>query len=165
MTGLGRKFDTMATNPKTLNDPLLLRNLLENASKKGDATLVLDCQVRLAEIEGAKYSSQLEREFWTAVRAAEELKSADKGKTVRLTRTRQKADRVGIRQCLIDWSVSSGTTDGFKTLVAGGKAELTGEAIVIRHADEFEESVVTAAKDKLIKNGVEVSDILSKTER
>ena len=49
--------------------------------------------------------------------------------------------------------------------VAGGKAELTGEAIVIRHADEFEESVVTAAKDKLIKNGVEVSDILSKTER
>jgi hypothetical protein len=147
----------MAVEIGNLIDPQLVRNLLDNASRLGKPDLVLECQVRLAQIEGSKYKSQLEREFWTAVRAAEELKTAEKGKTIRLTRTRQKVDRVGIEQCLIDWATAPGVTDGFQTLVTGGKADLTGEAIVVRHAEKFDIKVVNFAKKKLIEHGIDLA--------
>lgn len=154
----------MPIDVKSLSDPVLVRNLLSNAKRLGNLPLVLECQVRLGQIEGAKYSSPLEREFWTAVRAVEEIKSAEKGKTIRLNRTRQKVDRVGVLQCLVDWAVSPNVTDGFKTLVEGGKADLTGEAIVVRHNKEFASAVVETARAKLQKNGVDPASIAGMKE-
>lgn len=149
----------MAIDFKTLSDPTLVRNLMDNARRLGQADLVLECQVRLAQIEGTKYSSQIEREFWTAVRAVEEIKTATKGKTIRLTRTRQKVDRVGVLKCLEDWALSPNVTDGFNTLVAGGKASLTGEAIVLRHAANFDPDSVKRARSKLLEYGVDLEKI------
>jgi hypothetical protein len=149
----------MDVDPNSLADPKLVRHLLENAKKRGRADIVLKCQVRLAHLEGSKYSSQLEREFWTAVSAAEELATLRNGKTTRLSRTRQKAARVGFKQCLEDWAFYKGTTDGFDLLVEGGHPELTGEAIVVRHPDEFSEAAVTAAKTRLLDHGIELSRI------
>ena len=149
----------MDVDPNSLADPRLVRNLLENAKKRGRADIVLKCQARLAHLEGAKYSSQLEREFWTAVAAAEELATLRNGKTIRLSRTRQKAARVGFNQCLEDWAFHKGTTDGFDLLVEGGYPELTGEAIVIRYPDEFSEAAVKAAKKRLLDHGIELSRI------
>jgi len=54
----------MAVDPESLSDPKLLRNLLKNAQRLGDAKLVLRCQVRLAKLAGAGYETELEREFW-----------------------------------------------------------------------------------------------------
>ena len=149
----------MDVDPNSLTDPKLVRNLLENAKKRGRADIVLRCQVRLAHLEGAKYNSQVEREFWTAVSAAEELASARNGKTTRLSRTRQKAARVGFKQCLEDWAFHKGTTDGFDLLVEGGYPELTGEAIVFRHPDEFSEAAVQAAKNRLLDHGVDLARV------
>ena len=147
----------MATDPATLNDPKLLRNLLTNARNAGREDLVLACQVRLAEIAGQAFDDQLEREFWIAVAAAEEIATEKNGRTTRLARTRQKAKRVGIIQCLVDWAMDPKISQGFSLLVDGGRAELTGEAIVARHSDKFPEEAVRAASEKLARHGVEIS--------
>ena len=149
----------MAVDPDTLEDPRLARSLMANAVAKGQAELVLRCQVRLARLAGRAYEEPLEREFWTAVSVAEELATAENGKTTRLSRTRQKEKRVGARQCLIDWASDPGVTKGFELLVAGGHAELTGEAIVVRHADRFPADVVTRAMEKLQRHGVAMDAI------
>ena len=70
----------MSVDPDHLSDPKLLRNLLQNAAKASRKDLVLKCQVRLAKLEGALYGTALEREFWAAVAAAEELASQKNGK-------------------------------------------------------------------------------------
>jgi hypothetical protein len=145
----------MAVNPDTLDDPKLVRVLLENAQRAKRDDLVFQCQVRLAQLEGKRYETPLEQEFWAAVRAAEELASAKNGKTTRLIRTRQKVARVGIKRCLEDWAFHKGTTQGFDILVDGGHPELTGEAIVIRHSDEFSPEAVAAARARLVRHGID----------
>jgi len=149
----------MAVDPDSLTDPKLIRNLLNNAERLGHPDLVLKCQVRLAKLEGAKYATALEREFWAAVVAAEELATQKNGRTTRLARTRQKVGRVGIKKCLEDWAFQKGKTQGFEILVDGGHPELTGEAIVVRHAAEFSKAVVDAARQTLIDHGIDPSKI------
>jgi hypothetical protein len=149
------KLRGMAVDPDSLDDPKLVRNLLVNAQRAKREDLVLKCQVRLAQLEGGRYETALEKEFWAAVRVAEEFASAKNGKTTRLTRTRQKAARVGIKQCLEDWAFHSGTTQGFDILVDGGHPELTGEAIVLRHSQEFSSDAVAAARARLLKHGID----------
>jgi hypothetical protein len=149
----------MSVDPDTLDDPKLLRNLLQNAAKAGRDDLVLKCQVRLAKLEGAQYRTSLEREFWSAVAAAEELASLRNGKKTRLSRTRQKVARVGIKQCLEDWAQHKGTTQGFDILVEGGHPELTGEAIVVRHSSEFRPEIVEAARKRLLDYGIDPTSV------
>ena len=81
----------MAVDPETLTDPKLVRSLLQNAKKAGRNDLVFQCQVRLAKLEGQRYDNQIEKEFWAAVTAAEELATAKNGKTI------------GLRRTLLDW--------------------------------------------------------------
>ena len=145
----------MPVDPESLTDPKLLRNLLENARRAGRDDLVFQCQVRLARLEGARYETSLEREFWAALAAAEEFASLKNGKKTQLSRTRQKVARVGIKRCLEDWAFHKGTTQGFDMLVEGGHPELTGEAIVVRHAADFSEEVVKAARQRLIDYGID----------
>ena len=149
----------MAVDPNSLTDPKLVKNLLENARRAGLEELVFKCQIRLAKLEGDRYETSLEREFWAAVAAAEEFASAKNGRTTRLGRTRQKVARVGIKKCLEDWAVHKGTTQGFDILVEGGHPELTGEAIVVRHEAEFSPEIVSAARQRLIDNGIDPSKV------
>lgn len=152
-------FAMAAVDPDTLDDPKLVRALLDNAQRKGRQDIVLQCQVRLAKLEGSRYSTPLEREFWTAVSVSEELATERNGKTTRLGRTRQKAARVGIHKCLEDWAFHKGTTQGFEILVDGGHPELTGEAIVVRHATDFSAEAVEAARQRLMSRGIDPNSV------
>ena len=149
----------MAVDPESLSDPKLVRSLLQNAQKAGRSDLVFQCQVRLAKLAGQRYDNQIEQEFWAAVSAAEELATAKNGKTTRLNRTRQKVARVGVMKCLEDWAFHKGTTQGFDILVEGGHPELTGEAIVVRHAAEFSPEAVAAARQRLVSSGIDPAKI------
>lgn len=149
----------MAVDPDTLQDPKLVRNLMKNAEVAGRSDLVLRCQVRLAQLAGRAYDDELEREFWTAVAVAEELATQRNRRTTRLSRTRQKEKRVGVVQCLVDWALDPDITQGFSILVQGGHPELTGEAIVLRHADRFPAEAVRSARDKLVGQEVDLSKL------
>ena len=153
----------MATDPATLTDPQQLRNLADNARARGREDLAFDCLVRIAELAGQSYDPGIEREFWQAINVAEELRSFETGKTARLSRTRQKVVRVGVVATVRDLAKARKTTEGFRILVAGGRPDLTAEAIAIRHPECFDKDVLDAARAKLNAAGVNLARVARAT--
>lgn len=148
-------------DPKTFTDPEKLRKLMANAVRLGYDDLAFQCRLRIAELAGAPYDDVLEREFWIAVSTAEEIKTAENGKTTRLARIRQKHRRAGVQKALEDWAIEPATADGFATLVANGRSDLTGEAILLRHEEQFSVDAVNAARKKLMEHGVALGEAIS----
>lgn len=146
-------------DPQTFTDPDKLRKLMANAVRLGYEDLAFNCKLRIAEIAGAAQDDVIEREFWTALVAAEEFKTAAAGKTTRLAKIRTKHRRVGAQRLLADMMMEEGISEGFETLVAHGRSELTCEAIVMRHEDAFSVDAVNAARKKLMDHGVAMTDI------
>ena len=82
-------------------------------------------------------------------RDLEQLRREEAGKTLRLSRTRQKLNRVGVMKLLEDFAMHKSSTDGFDILIEHSLPELTGEAIVLRHKQHFSDIVVNAARARL----------------
>jgi hypothetical protein len=141
-------------DPQTFTDPEKLRKLMANAVRLGYDDLAFNCQMRIAELAGAAHEEIIDREFWTGLTAAEEFRTASNNRTTRLTTVRTKHRRVGTLRLLSDLMMTAETTDGFETLVAHGRSELTGESIVVRHEERFSVDVVNAARQKLMSHGV-----------
>jgi hypothetical protein len=98
----------------------------------------------------------VEHDFWQTIHAFKHVLSEERGKTTRLARTRQKVARVGEVQTLQDWATSAKSTDSFEMLLERNMPELTGEAIVLRHARRFAAEVVAAARQRLETAGVDI---------
>jgi hypothetical protein len=139
----------MAVDPSTLFDPEGLRVLAGRAKERGLEELWFKCLTRIADLAGQKFEPGVEREFWQAISAAEEIRTFENGKPTRLSRTRQKIQRVGVLKTVADLASSPGQSEGFKVLVRGGRQDLTAEAIVIRHSSVFEPGVIEMARKKL----------------
>ena len=140
------------------NDPKKLRQWRENALNK-DAKDVADAAFRqLISIVPSEKPGTVEHDFWQTINAFECVWTEERGKTTRLVRTRQKVKRVGVIKTLEDWALDTKKTDGFKKLLEYGMPEYTGEAIVLRHPDEFSQDVRDAAKRRLDKAGVDPND-------
>lgn len=134
-----------------------LKSIIKNA-KAHQQTKVADAAFRrLISLVPAEQPGTVEHDFWQTIHAFEFALSDERGKTTKLNRTRQKVARVGVEQTLIDWALRGSETDGFKMLLERGMAELTGEAIVLRHEARFEPSVVAAARKRLLDAGVNIS--------
>lgn len=149
-------------DPASLSDVTKLRILQKNARSAGEEKLALECLLRIAELAGNDFDDPIEKEFWQAVTCAEEFKTAENGKTTRLSRTRQKYKRVGALQCVADWAEDSKITDGFEILIRAGRPDLTGEAIVLRHPEKFSEGAVAEARKKLLAHDVDLEMVLKK---
>jgi hypothetical protein len=142
---------------KTTTDPKALRNLIQNARKMGELEVANAAQRRLFEVLPQELPGTLEHDFWRTILAFEELLKDERGKTVRLSRTRQKVARAGVVKTLIDWALNSSETEGFSMLQERGLLELSGEAIVVRHRELFDVAVVAAASTRLEKAGFNTS--------
>ena len=79
----------------------------------------------------------------------------ERGKTVLLSRTRQKISRDGEIRTVADL-VTGKVTDGFTMLIDRNMPELTFEAVALRHPDEFEPVVIDAARQRLTEAGVSI---------
>ncbi len=134
-----------------------LKQLMINAQELGRDDVYWTAFRRVCELEGRDHADPLHKEFYQMLAAYEELLSAKNGRTTTAARTRQKLAKKGIEECLVDWAISSTTTEGFKTLVAHGLAELTGEYLVIKYANRFLPHVVQAAKRRLESHGIGTS--------
>jgi hypothetical protein len=141
------------------DDPQALRRWIENAREK-NADEVADAAFRrLVSIVPSEEPGTVEHDFWQTIQAFEFLLSEERGRTTRLSRTRQKVTRVGVVQTLKDWALDKKQTQGFEMLMERGMPELTGEAVVLRHPDNFEADVQAAARDRLIRAGVNVNQL------
>ena len=141
-------------DPSRIDDSEKLRNLMANAKRLGHDELALACQIRIAELAGAEFDDDLEREFWIAVKMAEEFKTEENGRTTRLTRTRQKHARDGSKKCIEDLASRPDVTEGFRILAENGRPDLTFEAVLLRHADKFDSSTVNSVRKKLLDYGL-----------
>jgi len=156
----------MADNSKimafiaTCEDQAKLKQLVKNAKAKSDKEVEQAAFKRLISIAPGEKPGTLEHDLWRTIHAFEHVLSEEKGKTVRLSRTRQKLDRVGVAATLEDWALGK-PTDGFNMLMDRGLPELTGEAIVLRHSGRFSPDTVVAARKRLVEIGVDPDSVSS----
>ncbi len=144
----------MAADPSTMTDPRKVKQLMANAEKIGEASLVHRCLVRLYELAGSDYDDPITRRLWQAVAAYEETLRRKHGKQQRASYTRRKIAEKGPIATLSDWALDKKVTPGFEALVAAGMAEFTGEYVVVEYAASFEPHVVAAARNRLEAFGV-----------
>ena len=136
------------------SDPKRLRAFMANANREGAEDVRAAAFRRLVEVLPEAAPGSVEHDFWRTIHAFEQVLTEERGKTTRLSRTRQKIGRVGIMKTLADFALSKKPTPGFKMLLDRDMPELTGEAIVLRHANRFAEEVVAAARARLTAAGV-----------
>lgn len=149
-------------DPAAFDDPGRLRRIIQNAERLGRPDLVLACQARIAELAGQEFDEPIECEFWEAVTMAEEMRSLANGKTTRLTRTRQKHRRDGALKSIEDLVAKPDPAAGFDILVDASRADLTFEAIALRHPESFAEETLEAARSKLTETGVDPDDAIKR---
>lgn len=140
----------------TATDPAKLRQMRLNAHRLGARSVEDAALRRLVAILPDDEPGTIEHDFWMTIHTLEELVGPERGRTGRLTRTRQKIEKVGVRKVLEDAAILAKPDDGFQMLIDRGLAELTGEAVVLRHPDGFDAKVVDAARARLAGAGVDV---------
>ena len=139
------------------DDPRKLRVWIENARKEKRGDIEAAAFRRLVAILPKEKPGTVEHDFWRTIHAFEHVLTEERGKTTRLARTRQKVARVGELATLKDWATSTKSTDGFAMLLDRRMPELTGEAIVLRHAERFDAPVVEAGRRRLKDAGIDIA--------
>ncbi|MBR0836502.1 hypothetical protein JQ612_25220 [Bradyrhizobium manausense] len=135
-------------------DKQKLRNWMENAKRVGRNDVYDAAFRQLCRVEGRNINDPLEAEFAVVMRALEEALSEEAGKTKRLSRTRQKLSRAGVRQTLADLALKPTPSLGFVKLVEFGMADMSAESLILKYRDEFEHHVVEAAAQRLREHGI-----------
>lgn len=137
-------------------DPAQLRRFMANARRMGAEAVHAAAFERLVSTLPGEALDPVSRDFWRMIHAFEELLTEERGRTTRLSRTRQKVQRVGVIKTLEDFALTREATDGFRMLMERGLPQLTGEAVILRHPDAFHPAVVDAAAARLRAEGVDV---------
>ena len=145
-------------DPQTFTDPEKLRKLMANAVRLGYTDLAFGCQMRIAELAGAAHADAVERAFFTGLVAAEEFRTADNGRATKLINIRARHKKFGAVRVLSDLMMAPDLSDGFAKLVEHKRSDLTAEAIVLEHEEQFSVDVVNAARKKLIDQGVSLGE-------
>lgn len=148
-------------DPQTFTDPEKLRKLMANAVRLGYDDLAFGCQLRIAELASADHEEGVERAFWTGLVVAEEFRTADNGRATKLVKLRTRHKKFGAVRVLSELMMVPELSDGFDKLVARDRGDLTGEAIVIAHEDQFSIDVVNAARKKLMDHGVAMGETVA----
>ena len=137
----------------TCDDETKLRNWIANAEREGAEEVEDVARRRLIEVRASKDvddpNDPMVLDFWKSISALEHELSLERGKTIRLSRTRQKIARVGVETTLRDLTMSSQPSDGYHLLRGRGMLDLSAEAVVLRYADRFELQILEAARNRL----------------
>ena len=138
-------------------DPKKLQNTMDNNAKEGGNEELWELAFRRkAELAGQNYDDPLERDFRVVIAAYEiYLTEKNDGRTTRANRIWQKVKEVGVKQCLVYLTTKPNATDGFKLLIKKEMHELTGECVVLKHRERFEDEVVEAARKRLLDAGID----------
>jgi hypothetical protein len=144
-----------------LDDPAKLRNLIMNARRKGSAVVERAAFQRLCFIQPEANPGTVEHDVWQSIHALEEMLAQSRGRTVRLSRTRQKIARDGEAKTAADLTLRIETSTGFSELIELGHPELTFEAVVMRHPLTFTDDVIAAARRRLAAAGINPDEFSS----
>jgi hypothetical protein len=140
-------------------DSAAMRSLIVNAERLG-ADRVRDAAFRkMVALDAKGEPGALTNDFWQAIHTLEGALSNERGKATRLSRTRQKLARAGTARTVADLALAKQPSEGFAMLVDRGYWDLTAEAVVLKHPDDFEPAVVDAARTRLEAAGCDLSQL------
>ena len=145
---------------ETLNDPVRLRNLIANARDKRSDIVERAAFQRLCLVQPEATPGTVEHDVWASIHALEEMLRDERGKTVILSRTRQKIKRDGEAKTVSDLALKSEASTGFGDLIERGYPQLTFEAVVMRHPKTFDDTIQAAARARLEGAGISAQDYL-----
>jgi hypothetical protein len=137
----------------TCDDEKKLRNWIFNANREGAEDVEDAARRRLVEVRVAKdiddSNDPVVLDFWKSITALENELSEERGKTIRLSRTRQKIARVGVEKTLADLTLQAQPSEGYRLLKARDMLDLSAEAVVLRYPKRFTQEVLEAARLRL----------------
>lgn len=133
-------------------DPKKLRQIAKNAHEQGAPELVRAAKLKLYSILPNEEPGTIEYAVWQSIYALEDVLKQERGKTILLSRTRQKIGRQGVVQCVADLVLGS-ASDGFRMLLERKMLELSFEAIALQFPDKFDQKILSAARQRLTDAG------------
>ena len=138
------------------DDPAALRRFMKNAKQRGGDDVYDAAFQRLITVQPSVQVGTIAHDIWRTIYAFEELLKEERGKTVRLTRTRQKIQKDGEIKTATDLTLKKTPSDGFRMLKERGMLELSFEALVLARAEHFPSNVVEAARARLEAEGMDI---------
>lgn len=135
------------------SDPALLRQVAENAARAGNDEVKSAALRRLYSISPDALPGTLEHDVWQSIFALEGALKEERGKTVLLSRTRQKIKRDGEQNTVADL-INKSPSEGYRMLIERGWPELTFEAVALRHRERFGAPIIEAAEKRLSESGI-----------
>jgi len=129
---------------------------MKNAKQRGGDDVYNAAFQRLISVQPSAQVGTIAHDVWRTIYAFEELLKEERGKTVRLTRTRQKIQRDGEIKTATDLTLKKTPSDGFRMLKERGMLELSFEALVVARAEHFPGNVVDAARSRLEAEGMDI---------
>jgi hypothetical protein len=131
------------------SNPKELHTMIKHGLSNGLPQITQAARLRLYAILPADEPGTLEFDVWQSIHALEDALSNERGKTIRLSRTRQMIQRVGELQTIVKLVNKKTPSEGFKMLVDRGMAELAFEAVALRHSNKFEGECLAKCRQRL----------------
>lgn len=136
-------------------DAKQLRQLARNAKAQGADDVHRAAMLRLYAILPSEAPGTFEYDVWHSIHALEGALTEERGKTTRLSRTRQKISRDGELKAVADL-IMGNKSQGFDMLMDRNMGDLTFEALALRHTDRFSTEVLEAARERLETTGYQL---------
>lgn len=140
---------------ESCTEPDKLEKIARNARRLGEQEVARAAELKLFALLPSAETGTLEHDVWQSIHALEAALKSERGKTIRLARTRQKIARVGEWQTVHDL-VNGRPSDGFDMLIDRDMPRLTFEAVALRHPDRFDEPTLEAAATRLRDAGARI---------
>ncbi|MGE4432234.1 MAG: hypothetical protein AB7E05_16005 [Sphingobium sp.] len=134
------------------HDPAKLRQIATNAARQGNEIVEHAARLKLYASLPKEQPGTFEYDVWQSIYCLEDNLALERGKTIRLSRTRQKIARDGEHKAVADLIMGKQAA-GFDMLIERNMPDLTFEAVAIRHGHLFDAQVIESARKRLDSAG------------